>query len=172
MIFNRLENVQKAIYVKINKFNSWIFFSIRVFFHRHSQLTGQQGKGGTIFHSTRSRKFRHLQFSTWDDYHIFLIATLVFTRLLLDEIYHLTNYHLTDWWCNVDFRLFAFWFDFRFCYSYFFTWETGGLELASTIILVLQANRLTKCARRLTKCARHLLNDSRRRNCFKIRKLF
>ena len=26
------------------------------------------------------------------------------------------------------------------------TWETGGLELASTIILVLQANRLTKCA--------------------------
>ena len=26
------------------------------------------------------------------------------------------------------------------------TWETGGLELAATIILVLQANRLTKCA--------------------------
>ena len=26
------------------------------------------------------------------------------------------------------------------------TSETGGLELASTIILVLQANRLTKCA--------------------------
>ena len=25
------------------------------------------------------------------------------------------------------------------------TWETSGLELASTIILVLQANRLTKC---------------------------
>ena len=27
------------------------------------------------------------------------------------------------------------------------TWEIGGFELASTIILVLQANRLTKCAR-------------------------
>ena len=25
----------------------------------------------------------------WDDYHVFLIATLVFARLLLDEIYHL-----------------------------------------------------------------------------------
>ena len=26
------------------------------------------------------------------------------------------------------------------------TWETGGFELASTITLVLEANRLTKCA--------------------------
>ena len=32
-----------------------------------------------------------------------------------------------------------------FCYSYL-TLETGGLELATTIILVLQANWLTKCA--------------------------
>ena len=31
-----------------------------------------------------------------------------------------------------------------FCYSYL-TLETGRLELASTIILVLQAKRLTKC---------------------------
>ena len=34
-----------------------------------------------------------------------------------------------------------------FCYSYL-TLETGGLELATTIILVLQANQLTKCASR------------------------
>ena len=27
----------------------------------------------------------------WDDYHVFLIATLAFTRLLLDDIYHLTE---------------------------------------------------------------------------------
>ena len=27
----------------------------------------------------------------WDDYHVFLIAMLVFTRLLLDEIYHLVE---------------------------------------------------------------------------------
>ena len=32
-----------------------------------------------------------------------------------------------------------------FCYSYL-TLETGGMELATTIILVLQANWLTKCA--------------------------
>ena len=43
----------------------WIFFSIRVFFHRHWWFTGQQGKGGDhlLFHfttSTRSRTLRHL----------------------------------------------------------------------------------------------------------------
>ena len=68
----------------------------------------------------------------------------------------LSNYYLIDWWCNFDFCLFACWIYFRFCYSYM-TWETGGLELASTIILVLQANRLTKCASHpgvlVTKCA-------------------
>ena len=71
------------------------FFSIRIFFHRHWRFTGQQGKGGNhlLFHptnSTRSQTLRHL-FATLlgDDYHVFLIAMLVFTRLLLDEIYHL-----------------------------------------------------------------------------------
>ena len=49
------------------------------------------------------------------------------------------NYYWIDWWCNVDFRLIACWFEFRFHYSYF-TWKTSGLELASTIILVLQAS--------------------------------
>ena len=48
-----------------NVFISFFFFSIRVFFHRHLQLTGQQGKGGDhlLFHSTIStcsRTFRHL----------------------------------------------------------------------------------------------------------------
>ena len=57
----------------------------------------------------------------------------------------LSNYYLINWWCNNDFCLFACWIDFRFSYSYM-TWETGGLELVSTIILVLPANRLTKCA--------------------------
>ena len=57
----------------------------------------------------------------------------------------LLYYYLIDWWCDVDFRLFACWFHFRFYYSYL-TWETGGIKLALTIILVLQANRLTKCA--------------------------
>ena len=57
----------------------------------------------------------------------------------------LSNYYLIGWWCDVDFRFFACWFDSRFCYCCL-TWETGGLELASTIILIIQANQLTKCA--------------------------
>ena len=48
-----------------------------------------------------------------------------------------------DWWCNVC--LFTWWIDTRFYYSDL-TFETGGFELASIITLVLQANRLTKCA--------------------------
>ena len=30
----------------------FVFFSIRVFFHRHSQFTGQQGKGGDHLYSS------------------------------------------------------------------------------------------------------------------------
>ena len=35
----------------------------------------------------------------WDYYHIFLIGPLVFTRLLLDKIYHLFDetYRITIW---------------------------------------------------------------------------
>ena len=128
------------------------FFSIRVFFHGHWRLIGHQGKGGDhfLFHSTtstRSRTFRHL-FATlhvrW--HHIFLIAPLVFTRLLLDEIFTLSNYHLIDWWCEVCFSLFNWWFDTRFLLQQSWYEKTGGLELESTITLLLQANRLTKCA--------------------------
>ena len=57
---------QLCNYLKQVKFYShYFFFSIRIFFHRHWRLTGQQGKGGNhlLFHSTsstRSRTFRHL----------------------------------------------------------------------------------------------------------------
>ena len=60
------------------------------------------GRAGTIFYSTLplppadEHSDIYLQLCTWDDYHIFLIATLVFTRLLLDEIYHLIEL-LFDW---------------------------------------------------------------------------
>ena len=57
----------------------------------------------------------------------------------------LSNYYLIDWWCDVDFRLLACWFGFRFWYNCL-TSETGEHELASTIFLVLQANQLTKYA--------------------------
>ena len=52
----------------------------------------------------------YVQLCTSDDYHIFLIAALVFTRLLLDEIYYLIEYYLIDW-CVVDLSLFACWFN-------------------------------------------------------------
>ena len=92
----------------------------------------------------------------WDDYHVFLIATLVFTRLLLDEIYHHIELPF-DWF--IDDAMFAYLLDeliLGFCYSDL-TWKTGGYEHASTITFVLQANRLTKCAS-LTSLEYYVLN--------------
>ena len=127
--------------------NEEFFFSIRVFFHGHWQFTGQQGKGGDhlLFHSTTSTRSRHwdiyLELCMWDDYHVFLIATLVFTRLLLDEFFHLIELPIDDamFVCLLDELILGF------CYIDL-TLETGGFELTSTITLVLQANQLTKCA--------------------------
>ena len=87
----------------------------------------------------------YLQLCLWDDYHLFLIATLLFTRLLLDDIYHLIKLPF-EWLiddamvvCLLDELILGF------CYSNL-TLETGEFELTSTITLVLQANQLTKCA--------------------------
>ena len=71
----------------------------------------------------------------WDDYHVFLISTLVFTRLLLIEIYH--RIELPFEWL-IDDVMFVCWLDeliLGFCYSNL-SLETGGFELASTITLV------------------------------------
>ena len=97
-----------------------VFFSIRVFFRGHWKLTGRQGKGGDhlLFHSTtctRSPTLRHL-FATL---HVRWLTYFSSHRLYLPDCYSmrfttLSNYHLIDWWCNVDFRLLACWFDFRF----------------------------------------------------------
>ena len=71
------------------------FCSIRFFFHGHWRLTVQQGKGGDHVYSTLPLPPAHkhsdiyLQLCMWDDYHLFLITLLVFTRLPLNEIYHL-----------------------------------------------------------------------------------
>ena len=71
------------------------FFSIRVFFTDTGDSQDSRGREGTIFYSTLPLPPAHehwhiyLQLCMWDDYHVFLIATLVFARLLLDEIYHL-----------------------------------------------------------------------------------
>ena len=62
--------------------------------------TAEEGKGPSYstlpLPSAHEHSDIYLQLCTWDDYHIFLIATLVFTRLLLDEIYHLIEL-LFDW---------------------------------------------------------------------------
>ena len=131
-------------------------FSIRVFFHRHWQFTGQLGKGGNyvLFHlttSTRSRTLRHL-FATLHVRWLSRIfnrnacACQAATRWDLP----LSNYHLIelpfDW--LLDDAMFVCLLDeliLAFCYNDL-TWETGGFELASTITLALQANRLTKWA--------------------------
>ena len=124
-------------------------FSIRAFFGDTDDSKDSRGREGTIFDSTLPLPPAHehwdiyLQLYMWDDYHIFLIATLVFTRLLLDEIYLLIELPF-EW--LIDDAIFVCLLDeltLGFCYSDL-TQETGEFELASTITLVLQANRLTK----------------------------
>ena len=71
----------------------FVFFSIRVFFHGHRQIKRE----GTVFYSTLplpssdEHSDIYLQLCTWDDYRIFLIATLVFTRR------DLPPYRITIW---------------------------------------------------------------------------
>ena len=60
-----------------------------------------------------------LQLCMWDDHHVFSMATLVFTRLLLDEIYHLIELPF-DW--LIDDAMFVCLLDeliLDFCYSNF-----------------------------------------------------
>ena len=131
-----------------------LFFLSGLSFTDTDNSQDSRGREGAIFYSTLSLPPAHehsdiyLQLWTWDGYHMFLIAALVFTMLHCYSMRFttLSNYYLIDWWCGIGFCLLACWIDFRFCYSYL-TWQTGGLELASTIIVVLQANRLTKYAR-------------------------
>ena len=97
------------------------FFFYQGFLHRHWWFTGQQGREETIFYSTLplppacEHSDIYLQLCMWDDYHTFLIATLVFTRLLLDEIYHIIE--LPFEWLIDDamfVSLFTWWIDTRF----------------------------------------------------------
>ena len=87
---------------------------------QHSQ--DRWGREGTIFYSTLPLPLSHehwdiyLQLCMRGDYHVFLIATLVFTRLLLHEIYHLIELPF-DW--LIDDAMFVCLLDeliLRFCY--------------------------------------------------------
>ena len=127
-----------------------IFFSVRFFFTDTDDSQDSSGREETIFCSTLPLPPTpehweiYLQICMSYDYHVFLIAALVFTRLLLDEIYHLIELpiSLIDWWYNVCF--FTWWMIQGFCYSNLI-WETGEFELASTITIILRPNPLTKC---------------------------
>ena len=148
----------KSNYVHDNHLRIWCcFFSIRFSFTDTDDSQDSRGSEGTIFYSTLPLPPAHehwniyLQLSMWDDYHVFLIATLVFTRLLLDEIYHLIE--LPFEWLFDDSMFVCLLDELILGLSYSdLTWETGGLELVSTITPVLLANRLTKCASH-PKCA-------------------
>ena len=80
-----------------------------------------RGREWTIFYSTiplppaQEQSYIYLQLCMWDGYHIFLIAMLVFTRLLIDEI--LPPYQITIWLIDnmkFVFSLSTWWFDTRF----------------------------------------------------------
>ena len=123
---------------------SYLYFFLSGFsFTDTDDSQNSRGKEVTIFYSHEHSKI-YLQLCMWDDYHIFLIATLVFTRLLLDEIYQFIELlfdWLIDWlmmWLLVDVIL-------GFFYSLFDTGKAMGSNLHRHITLVLQANRLTKC---------------------------
>ena len=84
----------------------WNSFLLGFSFTDTDDLQNSRGREDTIFYSTLSLPPAHehwdiyLQLCMWDDYHVFLIATLVFTRLLLDEIYRLIKLPfdwLIDW---------------------------------------------------------------------------
>ena len=132
-------------------FTKNLFFSIRVFFHRHRRFTEHHrtAREGRVFHSStsiRSRTFRHL-FATlhfrWLS-HIFNCTACIY---LTATRWDLPPYRITIW-LTVDDAVFVCLPDdliLGFCYSDL-TREAGGFELASTITPVLQANRLTKCA--------------------------
>ena len=76
----------------------------------------------------------YLQLCMWDDYQVFLIAMIVFTRLLLNEIYHLIELPF-EW--LIDDAMIVYLLDDMIpgsCYSNLIR-KTGGFELTSTTTL-------------------------------------
>ena len=88
--------------ILLDKMKNLVYFLSGFSFTDTDDSQDSKGREGTIFYSTLTLPPAHkhwdiyLQLCMWDDYHVFLIATLVFTRLLLDEIYHLIELPF-DW---------------------------------------------------------------------------
>ena len=117
------------------------FFSTRVFFHRNWRFTGRYGKVGDHLYSsiTLPPTYEHPDvylLYMWDDYHIFLIALLAITRLLLDdEIYRLIG--LPSDWLMMECK-----FLFAFCDELILgfivaTWHRKPVDLNSCRLLPL-----------------------------------
>ena len=152
-LFSKLIRKQNDV-TEVVLFFVLFFFSIRVFFHGHWRLTGQQGKGGDhlLFHSTtstRSQTFRHL-FATlhvrWLS-HIFNRTACIYQAATR---WDLPPYRITIWLIDdvtLSFCLLTWWFDSSFLLQQF---ETGNRCILTRIDYhhcILQANRLTKYAR-------------------------
>ena len=114
----------------------FFFFLSEFSFTKTGDLQASMGREGTIFYSTLPLPPAHehsdiyLQLCMWDGYQVFLIATLVFTRLLLSEIYHFIGFPF-DWlidgamfFCLLDYFILCF------CYSNLIQ-QTGLVDLNS-----------------------------------------
>ena len=123
-----------------------VFFLSEFSFTDTGDSQDSRGSEGTVFYCTLPLPPAHkhsgiyFQLCMWDDYHIILIASLVFTRLLVDEIYHLIELPF-DWLMMLQ------------------QFETGNRWIRTRIDyqLVLQANRLTKCVS--NKCSYYYARD-------------
>ena len=98
-------NFDISVSLSISRVFSSVFFLFCFFFYQGflsrtltTHRTAGEGRGPSYSTLPPAREHSdiYLQLCTWDDYHIFLIATLVFTRLQLDESYHLIEL-LFDW---------------------------------------------------------------------------
>ena len=141
--------MEKIKVVVVSILNTFFFFSfsIRIFFHRHWRLTGQQEKGEDhlLFHSTtstHSRTFRHL-FATlhvrWLS-HIFNRTACIYQAATQ---WDLPPYRITIWLTDdvtLSFCLFTWWFD----YSFFFVtviWDGKPVDSNSHRLSLLYYKR-------------------------------
>ena len=109
-----------------------------------------KGREGTIFHSALPILPAHEHWDIYLQLHVRWLSRIFNRNACVYKTatrWDLPPYRTTIY-CLIDDAMFVCLleeFILRFCHSDF-TWETGGFELTSTITLVLQANRLTKCA--------------------------
>ena len=118
LALDRIEVCQISLFITTFHVLTWnkncLFFFLSGFsFTDTGDSQDRRKREGTIFYSTLRLPPAHkhsdiyLQLCMWDDSHIFRIWPLEFTRLLLDEIYHLIELPV-DW--------LIMWFLFLFVY--------------------------------------------------------